>query len=689
MDGALMRHVNWPGFSFSKSIPVVWQAEAGECGLACLSMCLSQFDCHLSLRQLRQRFSSVGRGTNIQQLKGIAQQLGLRASVGRVALDDLARTRRAMILHWDFNHFVVLIKKSFGRYLIHDPAQGRYWLSQTELSNHYTGIAMLVEAATLQPVAKEEPISLLAMINTTPALLQIGMTLLLSILLQACMIVSPLYLQTVIDDVLLRFDDVLLASLALGFGLLLLFQTLSQFVRDKIVMRFAAILNQQMSEDLFKHLLNLPLKFFNARHVGDIQSRFNSLDYFRQVLSQSLAVSLVDGLLALATLIAMYLYNPLMTAWVVMMMVLYMIAVIVISAFIRDAQQRHIQKRALLDSQFIESIKAILTLKQNRWIPWRISCWGDAVIDSIHADLKAKSWQLYLDTLLRFLQGLEHIVLVYLAAQQVMQANLTVGALFAFMAYKGRFSNSLQALVGVLIELRMLPLHRDRISDILLHPADKDTPCHSVRQNECDLAIENICFDLPKGPSLAINFSVAQGECLAIVGESGCGKSTLLRCILGLTEHFGLCHWRVQRNEIAAVLQEDVLLSGTLQENITGFGTSLNHACLQQAIGISGLDNVLQQLPMGLDTAIGEQGTPLSAGQTQRILLARALYRQPKILILDEATSHLDVASEKRVMAALRKLPISIVMVAHRTDCLAFADRFFDMQRGVELMHLE
>lgn len=677
MEGALKWARMVPNIFVFKKLPMVWQAEAGECGLACLSMVLSQLGSHQTLRQLRARYSTLGRGATLQHLKGIACDFGCAAKIYRVALKDLHKLSPGLILHWDFNHFVVFGGCRFGRYLIHDPAQGKRWLAEEEVSRHFTGVAMYIEAKALKSLPKEADWGLLAMLKTSSAIFQLGMTSVLSIVLQLCMLATPIYLQTVIDDVVLRMDATLLMSLAMGFGLLLLFQSLCNFVRDDLVIRFSARVNQQMAEDLFNHLLVLPLKFFHARHIGDVQSRFNSLDYFRHILSQSLAVSVVDGILALLTLLAMAIYSQLLAGIVVAMMAVYIVLVVGLSSFVRDAQQNYVQRRADQDSHFIESLKSISTLKQNRWLTLRVEDWLEKLSLSVRADVNAKRRQLFLESVLRFLQGVEHIVLVYFAAFEVMEGRLTVGMLFAFMAYKGRFASSLQALVNVLIELRLLPLHKDRVNDILLADADNYTNKHCTISSDLLLQVDELV--LPNSPRRCFYLRLHAHECLAITGTSGCGKSTFLRSLLGLESKQGDIEWHVDRDDIAAVLQEDCVLSGSVVDNIVGFKTPEDTQWLQKVITIAGLQDLMQRLPMGLDTAIGEQGAPISAGQTQRILLARALYKKPKVLLLDEATSHLDVSAEKTIMAALKALPISILMVAHRPDCLSFADRYYSL----------
>lgn len=671
MEGALSQLSSGWRFKRDRKVPMVWQAEAAECGLACLAMCMEYHGVLATLKQLREQYSSAGKGATAKQLLAIAKQYGLQGQVYSLSVKQLSTQTGPMVLHWDFNHFVVYVRRRFGRHLIHDPARGEVWLSDNEMARHFTGVAMLLCTDANTPKSQPAPtFSLRPLLYSSSVLSQVAAVVVLSIILQTCLLLSPLYIQTVVDDVVLRFDHTLLTSLALGFSGLLIFQTAVQYLREAVVLRFSAVLQLQLGERLFRHLMALPLKFFTARHIGDIQSRFNAIDYFRDVLSQQLAVSLVDGVLALAALVAMLVYSPALCGIVVISTVLYAAVVWLSSGWIKRAQLRAIQQRALLDGQFIESIARVQTIAQMGWRQYRSDQWCETLQDFNGADISAKFWQIRLDTVLRGLQGIEQIVLVYWAAHFVMQQHLTIGMLFAFLAYKGRFSSAIQGLVSAMLTLRLLPMHRERLADIAM----------------TEQAAKNHLFAHIQAPLLTIsdrhiNLVLSEGECVAIAGRSGCGKSTLMRALLGLEHHGASIRWACQREDVAAVLQGDGLLSGSLLDNICHFDAMPDREILHRVCVVAGVDAVLADLPMGLDTPVGEYGHALSAGQSQRVQIARALYRRPRVLLLDEATSHLDVHAEKKLMQALRdpSLGLTVLMVAHRPDCLAAADRVIEL----------
>jgi ATP-binding cassette subfamily B protein RaxB len=597
---------------------------------------------------------------------------GVQGEVYRLEIAQVTSQPSPMILHWDFNHFVVYAGRRWGRFVIYDPAQGERLITAGELSQHFTGVGIVFtsQSSLVSPAEPPSHLSLRQLLQGPSVIGQMGLAVVLSVILQGCLLLSPLYIQTVVDDVVLRLDEPLLTSLALGFGLLLFFQSALQYLRDMVVLRFSAALQLQLGERLFRHLLALPLRFFSARHIGDIQSRFNSVDYFRDVFSQQLAVSVVDGVLAVAALLAMLFYSPLLASLVFACSVLYALIVWVCSWWIRRAQQRTIQRKALLDGHFIESVSRIQTIAQMHWRCSRSEQWCDFLRQYTDADVQAKRWRLRLEQALQILQGMEQLVLVYLAAHLVMQQQMTVGMLFAFLAYKGRFSNASQGLVGALMTLRLLPLHRERMEDIAMTKPHSTPSLFGHVQDEVLRLTQPQCA-----------FNVARGECLAIAGRSGGGKSTMLRKLLGLESSDWQIRWGCQLTEIAAVLQGDGLMSGSVQDNVCGFAEQVDVPWLNAVCRIAGVDSFITALPMGLNTHVGDYGHILSAGQSQRVQIARALYKRPKVLVLDEATSHLDVAAEQRLMRALKDpaLGMTILMVAHRPDCLAAADRVIEL----------
>jgi len=296
------------------------------------------------------------------------------------------------------------------------------------------------------------------------------------------------------------------------------------------------------------------------------------------------------------------------------------------------------------------------------------------------------------------LSGTENVMIIYLGALAVMDNNFSVGMLFAFVAYKTTFSGRVGSLINKLVELKMLRLQGERLADIVLSEPEQNAAPEYAERDLADLTIEarNVSFryaDAEPWVLRNLDLTVAPGESVAIAGPSGCGKTTLLKLLLGMMpttegeirvggvriDQLGV---RQYRKLIGAVLQEDQLLAGSIAENIAFFDLRPSQPRIQLCAEISAIHAEIMAMPMGYATLIGDMGTAISGGQKQRILLARALYKQPKLLFLDEATSHLDVARETIVNAAVRDLRLTRIIVAHRPQTIASAERVITLEGG-------
>lgn len=701
-------HVHIPGaradlllnFKGGRRLPVIVQTEVAECGLACLAMIMGFYGFDTDLIGLRRRFSVSSHGMGLKNLMDMAARIHLAPRALRVDLDDLDKVQLPCVLHWNMNHFVVLKSVRKNKFILHDPAFGERILTATEFSNQFTGVAL--ELTPTQSFEKGDDKQTLTfrhfwskITGLKRSLLQI---VLLSFLLQVFALASPFYMQTVVDDVILRRDSNLLIVLALGFGLLLIVQQFTTALREFVILHISSRLGMQMSANLFRHLIRLPMDYFARRHMGDIVSRFGSLNNVRNLLTTGLVTAIVDGAMALLTLIAMFFYDIRLT--------LIVLAVVAIYAFFRWALYRpfrvmneeSIIAAAKENSHFMESVRAIQTVKLFQRENDRQSQWQNHLADVMNKNIRISRWGIGYNTLNGFLFGVENLLVVYFAATAVMGNIISVGMFYAFMSYKGRFISSMDSLIAQWIEFKMLDLHFNRLADIAFtHPENIDEHLnHSLCLSHGSDGAENIAgkievknlgyrfSDLEPYIFNNLNFTIEAGETVAITGPSGCGKTTLLKCLMGLIEPtegeilidgIPLHNQKHYRSQIAAVMQDDQLISGDIADNIACFSPVTDmqkvHVCAQLAC----IHEDIMKMPMNYHTLVGDMGTNLSGGQKQRIILARALYREPRILFMDEATSHLDVTNESVVNHHIQQLPITRVMAAHRPETVASAGR--------------
>jgi len=679
-----------PGL-FGRTLPVILQTEATECGLACLGMVSGYHGQRTDLATLRRRFSISQYGATLAQLIGIANALGLASRPLRLDLEDLPQLRTPCILHWNLNHFVVL-KKATGRgIVIHDPATGQRQVSMDEVSRCFTGVALeLWPSASFRPAAPPPSIRFRDLIGRVDGLLGAGtQVLVLAVALEVFALVSPFYLQWVIDHVLLSADRDLLTTLALGFGLLLILQQLFTALRGWLLLHIGTHLSLQWQANVFAHLLRLPVAYFERRHLGDIVSRFGAVDEIRRQLTASFFSALIDGLMASVTLAMMFLYSPPL-AW---MAVAAMLAYALIRALwfrpLRLATEQEIVHHASQQSHFLETVRGIKAVKLFQRQNERRSGWLSLVAEQVNASVRTQRLGIAFQTTNGLLFGLVGIAILWLGARQTLDGAMTVGVLMAFKAYKDQFDGRLAGLVEKYFELRMLRLQGERLADIVLTrpeadappPAGADAPVPAIRlrglrfryADSDPWVVDGIDLDIPPGQSVAF------------VGPSGCGKSTLINLILGVFPpvagdiQIGDLSLRqggeACRALIGTVMQDDTLFAGSIADNICFFDPAPDRRRIEECARLAHIHDEIAALPMGYGTLVGDMGTVLSGGQKQRIFLARALYKQPRVLILDEATSHLDVDCEQAVNRAIQSLALTRIIVAHRPETILSAER--------------
>lgn len=676
----------------SSGIRPILQSEAGECGLACLAMISSAFGYRIDLGDLRRRFSISLKGSTLTSLIRHAESIGLAGRPLRLELAELSRLRTPCILHWNLNHFVVLEKASPREITVIDPAIGRRRLSFDVVSRHFTGVALeLVPSPDFRPADDRRRLRLWDLTRRTaglrPALIQV---FLLAITLEVFAMAAPFFNQLLIDEVVVTSDREYLYVLATGFGLLLLIQTAIGVLRSWIILRVSADVRLQWLSGLFSHLLRLRVTFFEKRHLGDIVSRFGSITTIQHTLTTGIVAAILDGLMALMTLGMMLVYSPALTLIVVAAVGAYGVLRGLVYTPLRDACAEHLVLAAKENSHFLETLRAIVPVKLFGHETARRTRWQNLAVEVIDRDLKTQQLELLFTTASTFITGGATLLLLTQGAQQVMENSLSVGMLMAFNSYAGIFSSRLNTLIGQAVELKMLGLHGDRLADIALEEAEPratmETDLQRVRPT---ITLRDVSFRYAEGEPWILrhlDFEIAAGESVAIVGPSGCGKSTLIQILLGLllpTEgdvlidgipirRLGLSAYQ---KLIGAVVQDDSLLAGSISENISFFDPDFDEPRMEASARAAAIHEEILSMPMGYQTIIGDMGSSLSSGQKQRLLLARALYKHPKILVLDEATSHLDPFNEQRIIHSLAPLNLTRVQVAHRAESIAYVQR--------------
>lgn len=678
----------------------VLQSEFSECGLASLAMVANYHGQKFALRDLRQRFPLSLKGADLSRLMSVSGQLGFQCRPLRLDLEELGQLKTPCILHWDLNHFVVLSKVGKKKVTILDPAFGKRELNYAEVSTHFTGVALeLTPTAEFKPQKAAPSISFRQLTGRVTGLWRsLALILALSVALQVFVILAPFFMQWVVDQVLISADRDLLTVLGLGFALVLLLQVAIGLLRGWAVVYLSTRLGLQWMGNVFSHLLKLPLDFFEKRHLGDITSRMGSVQTIQRTLTTSFVEALIDGLMAVVTLGMMLLYSWKLASVTLLAVALYLGLRALAFRPVREGTEQQLVAGAKQQSHLLESIRGVQSVKIAGRETSRRSTYLNLMNDTVNRDVWLAKLGLGFNTASQLIFGAERIAVIWIGAVLALQNVFSVGMLIAYLAYKDQFAGRISGLIDKWVEFRMLRLHGERLADIALAepevldgPGFEQAPPVSTR-----LQIDGLKFRYAEGEPWVLHncsFTVEEGESVAIVGPSGCGKTTLVKLLLGLLkptqgtiatggQDIAKLGPHNYRHMVGAVMQDDQLFAGSVAENIAFGEEGFDFERIEAAARLAAVHDEIAAMPMGYHSLIGDMGTTLSGGQKQRVILARALYRMPRILFLDEATSHLDVERERLVNEAVRALKLTKVIIAHRPETIASADRVLVMQDG-------
>ncbi len=690
-------------FSFSSAakVPSFLQTEASECGLASLAMIAGFYGYRVSLSELRRRFGLSLKGATLRDLIRIADQIGLASRPLRLELDELAQLRLPCILHWDLNHFVVLTSVKSRSITIHDPSMGIRKLPLETVSRHFTGVALeFTQTQRFEyaaPAPRVRASQLLGRVMGVKRALTQLFTLALAI--EVLAMISPMLLGLVVDHALVSGDRDLLVTLALGFLVLLFMQTGLSAMRGWMLMGLNASLKVQSRANLFSHLLELPTPFFEARHLGDVMSRFSSQETILQTMTSELVEAVLDGLMASITLVIMFILAPDLAAIVCLGSLLYAALRWGFYTPLRHASIEAIVWGAKRDSHFLETLRGIRTIKLFNGQDERRARWLNLLVETINRQLTTDKLRLAFRASNILLRGLIKILVIWIGARKILDGGFSVGLLLAFLAYKDQFQERVSELTDKVVDLTMLRLHSERMADIALAAAET-RGVHLDSEagfNAASIEARNIRYRYAENEPWVldgVSFEIKAGDSVAIVGPSGGGKTTLLKILSGLTaptegeifvngeplSRMGLSRYR---SMIGVVMQDDQLFAGSITDNISFFSDRPDVERVKACAVTAAVHDDITAMPMAYDTLIGDMGTVLSGGQKQRVLIARALYRRPAVLFLDEATSHLDVERESVVNRALADMQLTRVVVAHRPETIRASKRVIAIEHGV------
>ena len=680
-------------------IKPVFQESTNDCGLACVAMIAAHYGQVTSVRKLGEKIGIKFDTLSAHDIVRLLETMNMNSRVLRLEPEEIPDLNTPCILHWKMNHFVVLESVCDGRLTIVDPAVGKRIISREEVNRFFTGVALDVSPSEIFAAIKPAPdISLISLTrgltSETSAFISI---LLIVAALEAVALMIPLVSQVVIDGAITSQDQDLLLVAAIGGTLLVLFQFLLGVAGDVAKLKLSQRVGLKWSSNLFSHLIRLPWSYFQHRQLGEISSRFSALKPIKEFLLVALTTTVVDVVVLLGACALMAMYSTTLLLVVISACTCYALVQVVFYPFLRNATAERLVLSAKEHAFFLESIRSALTIKMSGSLSFRSNQWTNMVVDVQNRDTATQKIQIFASAANALIFGVEGMLVLYLAGRSIINSEMSIGMLVAFMGFKSHFTSRLSRVIDIAIQWQMQSVHCDRFADIALHKAEDLHSSHRpIQRSPLKVELINVSFKHNERSAWIlkdINLTILPGESLAIVGRSGSGKSTLAKIILGLLEpdegevlingvnlkELGTSHLRTVTG---TVLQEDQVLSGTIADNIAGFESDSCMIKARNAAKLANLSNIINRLPLGFQTVISGSCSTLSTGQKQRLFLARALYKSPGLLVLDEATNNLDLHSEQHVISAIKSLPLTLITIAHRRESLAMAERCLHLDRG-------
>jgi ATP-binding cassette subfamily B protein RaxB len=660
------------------------------------------FGHRIDIITLRSRHSVSQHGVTLKSIIKIAERMNLSSRAVRLELDEIGKLKKPAILHWGMNHFVVLKKVSIGKLVIHDPAVGVREVSFADADKNFTGIALeLTPTSDFKEKDEEKKLKITQLWSSATGLKRgLIQIILLSLLLELFGLVMPYFSQIVIDDVLVSQDRDLLKIIIIAYIIVMLVQMATGVIRSFVVMHLTNKMGFQFAVNVYRHLLKLPLEYFAKRHIGDIVSRFGSQASIRDFITSSIVSVILDGVMVIATFVMMFIYSKMLTLIILAAVFLYAVVRLSTFGWIRRRTEESIVASAKENTNFMENIRTMQGIKLFGKETDRLSLWKNYYVDVINTGIRIQKFGIHIGIVNGIITNGRSILILYLGAVAVLGNELSIGMLMAFTSWSQSFLGRALGLLDKAIEFRLLDVHLTRLADIVftdVEPAMEGGGFPAIEESSKSLLeVRNLAFRYSEDHPFifnSVNLVVESGETIAIIGPSGCGKSTLLKVLASMyppshgeirmyDKEIGKIGLQNYRSMIGAVMQDDSLLTGSIADNICFYEPASNKEAIERAATLAAIHKDIVAMPMQYDTLVGNLGVALSGGQIQRILLARAIYRNPKLLLLDEATSHLDIDNEKLVNNAVKQLKMGRIIVAHRPETIKLADQIFQLTPG-------
>lgn len=674
-----------------RGVRPLYQAESDDCGLASLAMIANYHGYRIDLTWLKERSRHCNFGPSLQTILASAALLRLDARPLRADVQELGKLILPAILHWKFNHFIVVTRVGKRRIQICDPAVGRRNVSIADVARSFTGVAVeFVRLPSFSATRSSRRLRISHLLNSFTGLSRYLMAML--VLLFAAQLLGlalPVATQLLIDEVVLGQDKRWLNRVIAGIGLVML----AMILIDTLRRRFALFTGVRMSVDsasaLVRHVFSLSVSKIEKRTVADLMSRIDSLLPIQGVMTESLLNAVVQCVTLSMTLLLMLFYSPLLTAISVTALLLVVITQAAILPRLRARNLDAVIATAEAKQSLIESLRAFGSISAFGIGGNRLAHWRNAYLRVSNARAEQGKLAIIGAAGQSVIGAADQMTFLLLGVAGVASKSLSLGALFALLGLRGRLNAAVSALIAVSHDIYLSRSHLDRVGELLIELPEPDVPESALRAPlRGAIGCKGLSYHYPGAANIIAAFSceISVGERVVVCGPSGVGKSTLLRLLYAeLTPDQGsitydgmdadLWDRPFLKSQFGIVRQGDRLLMGSIADNITCFSSSPTLPHIRRVATQACIWDDILALPMKLQTPLNSTGTGLSGGQIQRLLIARALYRAPNVLFLDEATSHLDLRTETRVLKNLASTGATIISVAHGENAVCLGGR--------------
>lgn len=690
----------------TKRVPVVLQMGAADCGAACLAMILGYWGGQIALESCRTLMGSGQHGATALMIAKAARELGLETAAFRHTPQGLADVSLPALLHWQGVHFVVLEAYGEREVKIIDPAVGRRTLTPAEFAAGYSGVTLTFApgpnfAAVMAAHAAQTPPSnwrgyvgrVLAVPGSKMMLVWLCIA---SLVLQLAGLILPVATWLVVEQILPNLNSPSLALLGAGAAAAVLAQASLSYGRDLLVIRLQQRLDSVLTPNFFSHLLRLPAKFFQQRTTGDLISRLEGNATVRELITSGVLTGLLDGGLSLLYLFILYAQSPLFGLVVTGAALGHFLLLRHTGGRVHELTQMELATRAEEQSLAVQIVRGSEAIKAAGAEEWMLAEWKKRFRANLRVSVGRGRYVARINGALQLLNLATPLLLLWLGVGVVQSGQLSLGEMLGLVVLASACLDPLGNLASHLHRTQHIWAYLERLGDVLETAPEEPAPSSGQIHLKGAIQVEKLSFSYTKDEFFSlkeISFAIAPGESIAIVGATGAGKSTLVRVLLGLYQpQQGLIRYDGQplselgltrlRRAIGVVLQDALLLSGTIRENIALQQPEMPMSQVVEAAKLATIHDEIARLPMAYETHVGEGGSGLSGGQRQRIALARALASKPAILMLDEATSHLDAATEQRILNNLAQLPATRLTIAHRLSSARSADRILVLDAG-------